>query len=201
MTQTKRILTDIDGVVLFWFKSFKEFMASRGYFPRPDEALHYDLHKSFDVPAYEMDLLVHEFNNSDKIRSLSPMPDAVEYITKLHKEEGFSFVGITSLSSVSATRLKRIENLTNLFGEDVFEDIICLPIHSSKKDSLVHWQGLAQYWVEDHVRNAIDGFNLGYKTYLVSHDHNEHLETPDGIVRVPYQTAWQEIYEQIKAGQ
>lgn len=198
MTQHKRILTDIDGVVLFWWKAFKEFMASRGHHPNADEAIHYELHKCFNVPDYEMDILVHEFNNSDRIGALNPMPDAVEYLTKLRKEEGYSFVGITSLSSVAATRIKRIENINTLFGDDMFEDVICLAMHSSKRDTLEKWKGKAQYWIEDHARNAIDGHELGFKTFLVTHAHNAHVSVPDGIARVPYKTAWHDIYQVIK---
>jgi len=83
-------------------------------------------------------------------------------------------------------------NLEKLFGDTAFEKIICLPLGSGKSTILLNYMNSGSYWIEDNVKNALDGESIGLKPVLMEHGYNMDYEGP-----IPLVKNWQEVYELI----
>lgn len=186
----KLILVDCDGVLVDWAYSFDCWMEARGY-ELTDEH-HYDVAKRYGIPRHVTKSLVRDFNESAAIGFLPPLRDAVYYIKKLHKEHGFVFHCITSLSLDKYAGKLRKRNLEMLFGETVFDEVICLDCGADKEDALRKYADTECYWVEDKVENAEEGLLHGLDSILVAHDHNANYEG-----EIPRYWKWKHIYEHI----
>jgi hypothetical protein len=192
----KIILTDADGVLVFWFAGFEKFMAGKGYKPVPGTDHHYAMSTRYNISNSEAHMLIKEYNESSNIADLDYYADSKEYVSKL-VSAGFKFVVITSLSSNPIAAKHRKENLLKLFGDN-FLEIICLTMGSAKDKALKSWEGTGFFWIEDHINNAEDGHRLGLKSVLVQQDHNGHYETDHFSIVGPEQP-WKEIYELVSA--
>ena len=159
----KVIATDCDGVLLDWLGMFKLWMRDKGYDVISPEGEHdYYLHTRYGITHREIRDLIVEFNQSAYIGFLDPHKDAAEYVPDLHKG-GCTFLVITSLGTNEYAKELRRMNLERVFGP-VFEEIICLDYHADKESvlrTLRDKYGKIDYWLEDHVRNARAGVNLG----------------------------------------
>ena len=76
------ILTDCDGVLLNWEKSFIAWMTEQGFSADPTNSS-YDMHKRFGERKAKIKQLVREFNNSAWIGFLKPHKDAVFGVTEV----------------------------------------------------------------------------------------------------------------------
>lgn len=193
----RKILTDCDGVLLDWLTGFDRFMSSVGYPAIADEHM-YALARRHNIDQLEVYRLAKEFNVSEAIAELQPLNGAVRYVRKL-REHGFSFIAITSLSDHPDSYNYRMRNLENLFG-DAIEELICLDTGAPKIEVLKRWQNSGLFWIEDHVKNALDGAELGLKSVLVSASHNGNLgPTVESMLyaRVGRDEPWKEIYSLI----
>jgi hypothetical protein len=83
-------------------------------------------------------------------------------------------------------------NLEKLFGETVFEEIICLDTGADKDAALEPYRDSDSYWIEDKIDNAETGRRLGLRSILVEHGHNM-----DYSGNIPLVKNWREIYELI----
>lgn len=188
------ILTDCDGVLCMWLEAFYEWMEARGYKMHENPPVTYHLHLMYNgMEAHDAKKLATIFNESAAIGFLTAYDESVYYVNKLHKEHGYRFRVITSLSSDKYAGMLREMNLRNLFG-DAIESVICLETGAPKGDALEQYRDSGLWWIEDHTNNADLGHALGLKTILLEHGHNsEHL--------CPYPIAkdWKEIYELITA--
>jgi len=194
----KLILTDCDGVLLDWLTGFDTFMSKAGYYADPDNGHMYELALRHHIDQLEVYRVAKEFNSSDAIARLKPLADSRKYVSKL-QSQGFRFIAITSLSDHPDAYEFRKKNLENLFG-DAIEELICLDTGASKAKTLKRWEGSDLFWIEDHVRNALDGANLGLRSVLVTAAHNTHVgpTIEDEIyARVSEESPWEEIYELI----
>lgn len=191
------ILTDVDGVMLDWLTGFDQFMSSVGYPAIADEHM-YALARRHNIDQLEVYRLAKEFNTSEAIAELQPLNGAVKYVRKL-QEQGFRFIAITSLSDHPDSYNYRMRNLQHLFGSAV-EELVCLDTGAPKIDVLKRWEGSGLFWLEDHVKNALDGVELGLKSVLVSATHNGNLgPTVEEMLhaRVGKEEPWREIYKLI----
>ena len=166
------ILTDCDGVLLNWEASFTTWMAQKGY--NKIDADEYDVAKSYGLSKAESKPLVRQFNESAWMRYLPALRDARSGVAKLI-EAGYEFVCITSLSLDENAKKARVRNLQAIFGEDVFtmENVVCLDTGADKDEALAEYAGLGLWWIEDKTENAKLGVDLGLKTILVNHGHNQ----------------------------
>jgi FMN phosphatase YigB (HAD superfamily) len=187
----KIILTDADGVLVTWLAGFEQFMASEGYNLIPGTEHHYGMEARYGISSDEAHRVIRLYNESPFIADLPAHEDAVEYIGKL-VAHGFKFVCITSISSHPNAAKYRRENLEKLFGPH-FLEIICLAMGSPKKAALMSWEGTGFFWIEDHIKNAEQGHEMGLRTVLIQQDHNAHYET-DKFDIVGPKSPWQEIY-------
>lgn len=188
----KTILTDVDGVLLNWNSAFEYFMAKNGYLLLDDNKNRYSLSKRFGITRDVMDEYVNEFNQSKMISNLKPFRDSEHYVKQL-SSEGYRFIAITNVGVSIKTTEYRTENLISCFG-DIFDDIICLPLGTSKYEILSKWEESGLYWIEDKFSNALDGHSIGLNAILVDHEYNRDFSTTR-FPRVSNETPWKEIYD------
>lgn len=195
MKKEKVILTDCDGCLVNWNKAFDVFMTERGHPMLPNSETVYNLSDRHGITQEQANEYLTEFNESDRIASLEMFADSKEIVTKLH-DKGFKFVVVTSLSKHPSAHTYRTSNLAQIFG-DVFDEIICIEINTSKYSTLRRWAGSGYFWIEDHMRQAEAGYEVGLKPILISHPYNSHYST-DLFPRVSHATPWTEIYKLIE---
>ena len=192
MKKDRIILTDVDGVLLDWEFAFHTWMEEHGHAAQKGHKLVYSVHKRFGIPRKDGKRLTEIFNESASIGFLPPQRDAMYYVKKLHEEHGFMFHAITSLSlNRHAIRLRE-QNLAKLFGNTVFEKVVCLDTGADKDDALESYRGSGCWWVEDKVKNADLGIDLGLKSVLMEHGHNMDYKGKAVLVK-----NWKEIYNLI----
>jgi FMN phosphatase YigB (HAD superfamily) len=186
----KIILTDCDGVLCDWEHTFYDWMASKGYTQVVKGV--YEMEIAFGISKPECKKLIREFNESAWMGFLPALRDARSGVAKL-VEAGYQFICITSLSLDDKARMLRVSNLKNLFGKNVFLDVVCLDTGADKDEALAPYEGTGMYWLEDKAENAECGQKLGLKSILIEHNHNSDYVNDD-IVRV---ANWAEIVDVI----
>jgi hypothetical protein len=185
------ILTDIDGVCLNWEYSFDVWMQERGHRKVDGYQFKYNIGKRYGIDDELGIRMIKQFNESAAIGFLPPLRDAIYYIRKLHEEHGIVFHAITSLSTDKNAVKLRTMNLEKLFGDSVFEEIVCLETGSDKDEALSKYRDSGCYWIEDKFQNCLSGLNLGLRPLLVSHGFNLEYHHTD-IRRV---ANWKQIYD------
>lgn len=185
---TKTILTDCDGVMLNWEAGFITWMAQKGH--NKVDADEYDVAKAYGLEKTFAKNLVKEFNNSAWMGHLPALRDARSGIATL-VDNGYTFMCITSLSLDAYAKKARVKNLQNIFGKDVFtaKNVICLDTGADKDEALAEYKDSGLYWIEDKTENAVLGSDIGLKTLLINHGHNQDCED-SRITRV---ANWAEI--------
>lgn len=161
-------------------------MESKGFIIK-EEAI-YDISKTFGIPKSLGNKLVKEFNESAWMGFLPAFKDARSGVAKL-VEHGWQFIVITSLSLDSKAQMLRVSNLKNIFGKNVFIEVICLDTGADKDEELVKFKDSGLWWIEDKPKNAEVGLKYGLKPILIEHEHNKEHEE-DGI---EYAYDWEEI--------
>lgn len=189
----KIILTDVDGVLLNWFAGFDQWMVSLGFVINR-QANMYSLEDRYDgeLSVGEIRHLIAQFNHTKMFGKLPPERDAVEYVRRL-AEEGYRFVAITSMGGDESAQQLRKDNLIQVFG-DIFEELHCIPLNTSKHSILERWKNSKMFWVEDKLENAICGAELGLTSILLTHPYNEN-HSHSCLLTV---NSWEEIYNLIK---
>ncbi len=186
----KVILTDCDGVLFDWEYAFSCWMDRHGYeIVKPGE---YMMDVKYGLERKEAKKLVRIFNESSAIRRLPPLRDAIHYVQKLHREHGFIFHAITSLSNDEYAQHMRTKNLREMFGDTVFEKYVYLDCGADKDEALDKYKGSGCLWIEDKPENADLGFDLGLDALIMDHEHNKDY---DGFATRVYN--WKQIYNYI----
>jgi FMN phosphatase YigB (HAD superfamily) len=190
-------MTDVDDCLFAWNDAFMEFANKfyPQYEPVIDAMAHWRIWDKFSNVSEEQseEMLLH-FNTSAKQAFMPPKWDSVEYVNRLI-EEGWRYIAITSVSDDPDVYKLRKMCLDTLFPGGCIE-LHCLPLHGEKKDYLKQWQGKPYYWIEDKLKNAIAGHELGFKTILMDHPYNQNA--PEGITRV---NSWEQIYSILTSSQ
>lgn len=189
ISNSKIILTDVDGVLLVWSRTFDYWMHKRGYVK--GDPISYFGADTYNIIDDEFLKKIIEFNESDNISSLPPFRDSIKYVKKLHEECGYVLHCITAISAEDRIKKMRLENLHKLFGNTVIEKLECVGTRGSKIDALSKYKDSGLPWIEDHYDNARLGLDLGLSSFLMSHTYNEEYDDPD-MTRVQN---WKEIYD------
>lgn len=187
----KIILTDCDGVLVKWEEAFDAFITTKGYKRIPNTESEYSMASRYGISMKQALEYIKEYNESPEIAELESFADSVQYVAKL-ANDGFRFIAVTSLSSHPDAKKHRTRNLKNLFG-DVFDEVVCLEMGASKAHVLTRWADSGYFWIEDHMRQAEAGHEVGLQTILINHPYNTHYKT-DLFPKVSYETPWKEIY-------
>jgi hypothetical protein len=186
-------LTDVDGVLLNWVDGFERYMSDTHGLITIDTS-DYDLAVRYGIPSNQVFSYIEAFNHSTAIGDLVPDWDATTYIYKLTKL-GYRFVVVTSLSKLDSACKLRIANLQRVYG-DIFDDFVFLDIGEKKTDALKKFEGQGYAgWVEDLPANAVDGHDIGLKTFLIDQSYNSDFQH-EAIQRVG---GWKEIYEHFES--
>lgn len=195
MKADKVILVDADGVLLDWLYSFDNWMDRHGY--KIVDANLYKVADRFGLPRSEGKKMARMFNESAWIRKLPPHKDAIKYVQKLHRDHGYVFHVISSLSDDEYSQHLRTKNLREMFGNTVFEKYTYLDTGADKNEALAKYADSGCYWVEDKPENANVGADMGLVPILMAHDHNKGFDIYEHIPRVQN---WKEVYEIIVGG-
>jgi FMN phosphatase YigB (HAD superfamily) len=188
----KLILTDCDGVLLYWNNSIRPFMALKGFEENEMHKDDYHLSLRYRVSPELEWALVKEFNESKWVETIEPYADAVEYVGKL-ANKGFRFIAVTSLSDHPVAVESRKKNLQNLFG-DVFDEVICLSQGKNKYEQLLRWKDSGLFWIEDHAGQAEAGLRAGLRSVLIDHPYNAYHST-DHFTKVSHINPWEQIHD------
>lgn len=180
MIEHKIILTDIDGVCLYWLAAFERYMRHQGYKVSNKPHKHYDLTDHFGLESQD-DTLKHisAFNaGAWEFGTLPAVSGAKDGINQL-VNEGFRFVGISACSTGSQTMALRRANLYHVFG-DVFDDMFFVPLKTPKHEYLKRYE--PTWWLEDKHSSAVDGLAHGHRPILLDYDSNRDPD-PQGLYR------------------
>ena len=186
------ILTDCDGVLLDWAQSYHWWMHRKGY--RQVNPNEYAMDKCYGIPRDESRELCKTFCESAAVGFLPPLRDAVKYVRKLHEEHGVVFHCITSMSDYPWAIKLREQNLDRIFGEGVFERVVCLGCGDDKDEALERYRDSDFMWIEDKTENANLGAEMGLNSFLIEHPYNINNKTHEEVNRV---RNWKEIYEYV----
>jgi hypothetical protein len=168
-------------------------MEQHGFTKVAGSEFEYDIGTRYSIPREQGKKLIKMFNESAAIGFLPPLRDAMYYVKRLHEEHGYVFHCITSLSlDPNAQKLRRM-NLDKLFGDTVFEEIVCLDTGADKDQALEPYRDSQCWWVEDKPENAEVGHNLGLRSLLMEHGHNMDHNNP----QIPVVKNWREIYDTV----
>ena len=171
----RKILTDIDGVVLDWESSFTAWMNKEGF--TVVESNQYKQSKRFGITQDKADELVKIFNESAWVGFIKPLRDAVPVIQDMLCEN-YHFEAITSLSTDHwAGELRRM-NLERFFGRASFRRVRCIATGADKDDILREYER-GHWWIEDKPENAIAGLEAGHHPILIDHPYNRWFSHPD----------------------
>jgi len=201
----KLILVDCDGVLLNWEYAFKIFMKKKGYkVVNADMRLEYGVQHRYNISTETKHLLVLEFNDSAAMGFLPPLRDAVQYVQKLHREEGYMFHVITSMSDDRNAQILRKENLRKVFGTSMWDGFTFLACGADKDEVLKPYADSGLLWVEDKLENAVEGLKQGLDPILIEHGHNmvrSNVSRDDPIWDVakgiPRFSKWKGVYNHI----
>lgn len=164
-----KILTDCDGVLLDWCAGFDMYMLEK-YEMELQVPETYCIGARFGKSPEFGKEMVLEYNSTDAIGNLKPVPGAVEAIKHLNEAYGMRFDVITAFSDDPDMREARVDNLHRYFG-DVFDDVHAHSFTTSKSSYLKMYDP-GHIWIEDHVVNAALGQELGHKALVLTHPYN-----------------------------
>lgn len=187
----KVILTDADGTIVWWLNGFTKYMEDNGVPIVPDMEEEYSISKKYNIPVSVAQNYIREFNEGPWIANLPAFADSVEYISKF-VNLGFRFILITSQSTASSAKLHRTANVSKLFG-NIFDEIHCIEMGADKQETLSRWKDTGYFWIEDHLGQAMAGYNVGLRPILIDHPYNR-LHYSTSFTKVSYETPWKEIY-------
>lgn len=181
----KRILVDVDGVLLDYFTPFTQTFNLKQIKSNVNS-----FEDAFMLAPEIILEMVDKFNHSESFSSLPPFKDAVEYITKL-KEEGYIIDVITAAGRSPDIIVNRIKNLEVVFGKDTFNKYMFVEHTESKLVHLTMYQNSGFTWIEDSIKNYYLGLRCGLDSVLMDTDFN-HTET-----RLQHYFNWEDIYNHI----
>lgn len=183
------IITDIDGCVLYYEHAFHMWMVGRGH-KNANPGTYY-MDEKYNISKDEARYLVQAFNESAMLKWLPPIKDAIKYIRKLHEEHGYVFHAITAVPNTKVITDARLDNLSNLFGNTVFERLILCGHSAEKSKYLKEYEGTECYWIEDIPKNSLMGLEFGLNPLLMDRHYNRDFKH-DQVQRVHN---WKEIYQ------
>ena len=153
-----------------------------------------DVSKWFkNISKEETNKTIKQFNQSSYIENLPSFRDSKKFIKKLHEKYGYYFIAISSFAVSENSKKKRKRNIKKIFGNIVFDEIICLPLYESKKEVLSELSKKYKnsIFIDDMTQYIEEGKNLGFETYLMTHSYNLN-ETENRCLN------WKEIYKIIE---
>lgn len=190
----KLILTDVDGVVLQWGKTFGQYIKDMGLVPETHNIRPaYKVEKLLNITKDEAIVLIDEFHHSDHFKNLIPYHDALVYIHAL-AQKGYRFIAITACGDSNNKIIynNRYKNLNKYFL-NIFEDLHIMSLRASKAEYLSRYKNA--YWIEDTLKNAITGLEFGHSTFFIN--RGEDTRNQGSHPSITEFSSWKEIYTQL----
>lgn len=160
-----------------WEAAFQPWAVRQGYCYQRNANLHWSVGKKLGISEAETTMLIEKFNSSADFENLPALRDSVAVVRRLHSQ-GWRFVIITSAGTHPWTRKLRQNNLDRVFGTGIFDELYILPVTEHKGKILQNYRDQNLYWIEDHIDNALLGYNYGLRPLLVNHLSNSHYYGP-----------------------
>tara|TARA_B100000809_G_scaffold163944_1_gene161303 strand:- start:800 stop:1318 length:519 start_codon:yes stop_codon:yes gene_type:complete len=164
-------------------------MEEHGHTAQDGHKLVYSVAKRFGISKSNSKKLTEFFNESASIGFLPPLRDSMHYVKKLHQEHGYMFHAITSLSLNKHAQRLREQNLSKLFGDTVFESVLCLDTGADKDEALEPYRDSGCWWIEDKMINVDTGCKMGLRGILIEHGHSIDYEGDAKVAK-----NWKDIY-------
>lgn len=169
------VILDCDGVLLDWETGFRNWVLQH----RPTTVFTSEYPTDWDLSHWigcspdESMALIQAFNRSAFFGILSAMPGAARMLCELDRRGHPLFV-LTSCSSDNLTVARRKRNLELIFAAR-FHRVICLDLGVPKLETLRAFRMIFGecIWVEDNLKNALDGFTAGHRSFFLRRPHNE----------------------------
>lgn len=187
------IVTDIDGVCLYWKHGFDMWMISGGFQRVKPSPNSYNMEDEYGITKEKAAILVEEFNESVALKNLPPIKDSIKYIRKLHEEHGYVFHGLTAIRNTQAMYEVRRQNIHNLFGKTAFERITLCDKAENKERQLSEYEGSECFWIEDRPDICEYGLKYGLNCLLFDRPYNRDFR--HGQIKRVFN--WKEIYEKV----
>ena len=187
--KNKSILTDCDGVLLNWCTAFHDWMNGFGLFIKDDKE--YSMAKAYGISEEDAEKYLNLACCSEMMKRLRPFSEEDVGVIQDFVKKGWRISVLTATIDHPVIHNYRKENLINVFGENVFDQIICSDFSGKKIKHLKDLKSEYSYWVEDKVTNYKDGKSLGYKSFLMHRPWNKHLIKKSKYVV----NNWKEIYD------
>lgn len=163
------LLCDVDGVLLDWSSTFIEWAESR-FGPLPPRTTK-DPNFAHEWLGVDPDIgyrIIQEFQSTEALSHLPAYPDAVQRLREL-RSRGFIITCVTTCGVQPILRERRTRNLVEHFG-DIFSQIICLPVHSTKLSTLQAFQ--RGVWVDDATYHVDSGHQAGHLSFFMHRDQH-----------------------------
>ena len=112
--------------------------------------------------------------------------ESVEIINELSRR--YKIIAITAVGTNPFIAKRRRNNLEKYFP-DVFDEVHCTRYGAKKTHILSRYP--SSIWIEDNVRNAKDGFDLGHTPILYANNYNKE----DRFEGLHIANNWEEIHD------
>lgn len=189
----KHLLTDCDNVLLKSMQTVTEYLESLNIHVSEEEKTsttpeNYSCFQSQDevIRAFE------NFQRSKLFAKIPALPKAVENVHKL-KSLGYKISIITAAGHLDIAKEHRNINLNQIFGSNVFDEIIYVDWTEDKNKILQRFA--PTYFIEDSVKNAIRARSTHHQPILLRHPQTkaEIMQNKDQLSGVPIVDNWNEI--------
>lgn len=167
----KYILTDIDNTLVRFSPHFEDWAERYGHsITRGVIENTYDFQQMFRDPIPDPEAMLQPFFACDMTMSTFPALDnCVEPVQRLH-QAGYRFIAVTACTPRDGLAQIRKRNLEEVYGIE-FEDVFISGYERPKAEVLKHFG--PSVWVEDNLKHAREGAELGHRTFVIDYTYNQ----------------------------
>lgn len=164
------VIFDVDGVLLDWFGSFKEWMKGQDIKIDDDAEVKWNMIDTFvGLSEEEIDAKIEEFNNSDHFGHLDHWPGALAATMQLRKAfPELLFVALTGAGTSPRTTRLRAASVEAFPIDEMF----IVPLGESKVPWLKRYDYHGSVFIEDNAKHAKDGVNYAEHVVLLDRPYN-----------------------------
>jgi FMN phosphatase YigB (HAD superfamily) len=191
--ENKLLLTDCDGVLLEWEKTFHQYMHSLGH-QRAYSNSYWQEESYPGLSQEQAQQMVYNFCTSAWMMDLPAFRDAEEGVARL-ANAGYRLHVITAMGTDPYAKQLRQINLDKLFGKGTVVELTTVDPYDpqAKRPVLTEYKDSGLFWIEDSWKNYCLGEELGLKSILLDHPHNQQHQDSQ-IKRV---SSWSEICDKL----
>lgn len=192
--QNKLIITDVDETLLQWLPAFKKYMENNYNYNKLkiNEINDWSLTDWLNCSDETLFEYINDFNVSEGFGNLTPLKYSINALTEL-KKLGYYIVALSSCNNINHPDISdqlRKHNLLNIFGYKIFNDIITLPLRTSKKEILCKYNPC--FFIDDNYNYCLEALECNHKSLCLIQPYNKQfMGKNDNII-------WAKDWVQIK---